>query len=285
MKIEILGSGGASITPKPLCNCDLCKNAKLKGIPETRLGPSVFIHDAGILFDTPEEISFMLNRSNITNLNACFYSHYHADHTMGLRVFGCNFDYRNSIDKPTPYDRNINVYVPDYVRKEMESHLSMWEHLSKFHNWGLINLQTITENEKIKLNNYIVSPIQLAQTFVSGYIIENVDKRVLIIMDELLGWIPENLGHLDCVILPIGLFTVNPITNERRWKEDHPLCRTEADFIEIKNIIRKLDTDKAVFIHIEEVDGLDHESLKKFIEYYSDEQDWQVGFDTMIIEV
>lgn len=285
MKIEILGSGGASITPKPLCNCDICKNAKVKGIPETRLGPSVYIHDAGILFDTPEEISYMLNRSNITNLNACFYSHHHSDHTMGLRLFECNFDYRNSIVEPTSYDRNIDVYVPNFVKKEMESHNSIWEHLLKFNNWGLINLQTVTENEKIKINDYIISSIQLTQTFVSGYIVENEDKRVLILMDELLGWNPEKLGHFNCIILPIGLFTVNPITYERRWDENHPLCKTEADFIEIKNIISKLDADKVIFIHIEEVDGLDHETLKQYVECYASGRDWQVGFDTMIVEV
>jgi len=285
LKIEILGSGGASITPKPLCNCDLCKIAKLKGIPETRLGPSVFIHDAGILFDTPEEISYMLNRSNITNLKACFYSHHHLDHTMGMRLFECNFDYRNSFVKPTPYDRNIDIYVPDFVRKEMESHFSIWDNLSRWANWGLINLHTVTENEKVQLNDYIVSSIQLAQTFVSGYIVENSNIRVLVLMDELLGWNPEKLGHFNCVILPIGLFTVNPLNNERRWDEKHPLCRTEADFIEIKNIISKLDADKVVFIHIEEVDGLDHETLTQYVKCYANGRDWQVGFDTMIIEI
>ena len=38
MLIEVLGSGGAVITPKPLCNCFVCKKAHLIGIPEARLG-------------------------------------------------------------------------------------------------------------------------------------------------------------------------------------------------------------------------------------------------------
>lgn len=204
---------------------------------------------------------------------------------MGMRLFECNFDYRNSFVKPTPYDRNIDIYVPDFVRKEMESHFSIWDNLSRWVNWGLINLHTVTKNEKVHLNDYIVSSIQLAQTFVSGYIVENSYKRVLILMDELLDWNPEKSGHLNCVILPIGLFTVNPLNNERRWDEKHPLCRNEADFIEIKNIISKLDVEKVVFIHIEEVDGLDHETLTQYIKCYADGRDWQVGFDTMIIEI
>lgn len=40
-----------------------------------------------------------------------------------------------------------------------------------------------------------------------------------------------------------------------------------------------------MFIHIEEVDGLDHETLKQYVEYYAAGKDWQVGYDTMTFEI
>jgi phosphoribosyl 1,2-cyclic phosphate phosphodiesterase len=55
MKIEILGSGGAVITPKPFCSCGMCEEALIEGGAYNRTGPSVFLHDANILFDTPED--------------------------------------------------------------------------------------------------------------------------------------------------------------------------------------------------------------------------------------
>ncbi|HEY8804257.1 MAG TPA: hypothetical protein VIM42_03965 [Clostridium sp.] len=284
MLIEVLGSGGATITPKPLCNCDVCKKAHLVGIPEARLGPAVYIHEAGILFDTPEEISYMLSRSSISNLKACFYSHWHPDHTMGKRVFENNIDYRSSVKERIPY-RTTDVYVPCFVRKSMESYLSIWQHLSIFDSWKIIKLHTIEENEKININNYTVITIQLAEDYVSGYIVEHIGKRVLILMDELFGWNPNIEGHFECIIMPIGFFSINPITYNRLWPEDHSLCKNEADFFKNMEILDKLNTDKVVFIHIEEVDGHDHETLKEFVSYYANGRDWQVSYDTMKIEI
>ena len=284
MLIEILGSGGATIIPKPLCDCDVCRNAYLTGLPETRLGPAVYIHEAGVLFDTPEEISYMLSRSNISKLDACFYSHWHPDHTMGRRVFENNIDYRLSIKDRIPY-RTTNVYVPAFVRKSMESFLQIWQHLSIFDSWKIIKLHTVEENEKINVNGYIISAIKLAEDYISGYKVEYKGKKALILMDELVGWKPDIDEYFDCVIMPIGFFSVHPVTNERMWPEEHAFCTTEADFIETKNIIERLNTGKVVFIHIEEIDGLNHQTLKDFVSYYADGRDWQVAYDTMKIDI
>ena len=284
MLIEILGSSGATIIPKPLCSCDVCKNAQLTGLPETRLGPAVYIHEAGVLFDTPEEISYMLARSNISKLDACFYSHWHPDHTMGRRVFENNIDYRLSIKERIPY-RTTDVYVPAFVRKSMESFLQIWQHLSIFDSWRIIKLHTIEENEKVNVNGYIISAIKLAEDYVSGYKVEYKGKKALILMDELIGWKPDIDEYFDCVIMPIGFFSAHPVTNKRLWPEEHIFCTTEADFIETKDIIERLNTGKVVFMHIEEIDGLNHQTLTEFISHYADGRDWQVAYDTMKIEI
>jgi phosphoribosyl 1,2-cyclic phosphate phosphodiesterase len=65
MKLTVLGSGGCAVIPKPLCTCSICREAREKGIPFSRTGPSVFLHDANLLFDTPAEISCQLNQSDI----------------------------------------------------------------------------------------------------------------------------------------------------------------------------------------------------------------------------
>jgi hypothetical protein len=43
MKWTILGSGGCTVIPKPLCQCRVCREAKEKGIPYARSGPSAFL--------------------------------------------------------------------------------------------------------------------------------------------------------------------------------------------------------------------------------------------------
>ena len=56
MKWIILGSGGCMVIPKPLCRCHVCQEARKKGVPYARAGPSAFVHDINLLIDTPAEI-------------------------------------------------------------------------------------------------------------------------------------------------------------------------------------------------------------------------------------
>ena len=49
-------------------------------------GPSVFVHGPDVLIDTPEESKYQLKCSGIERINGCLYSHWHADHTMGMRL-------------------------------------------------------------------------------------------------------------------------------------------------------------------------------------------------------
>ena len=74
MKLEILGSAGATTTPNPFCKCGMCDEARLKGPPFERTGPSVFLHDAKMLFDTPEEISFSTEGSKRTGVSSSSFS-------------------------------------------------------------------------------------------------------------------------------------------------------------------------------------------------------------------
>jgi len=44
------------VIPKPLCQCRICRQARDKGVPYARAGPSSFLHDINLLIDTPAEI-------------------------------------------------------------------------------------------------------------------------------------------------------------------------------------------------------------------------------------
>lgn len=87
MEINIIGSGGCVSTPRPCCNCRVCREAREKGFPYARTGCSLFIEDANILIDTPEDIAYALNHANIRQVDQVLYSHIDPDHTMGMRVF------------------------------------------------------------------------------------------------------------------------------------------------------------------------------------------------------
>ena len=62
--------------------------AREKGGRYVRTGPSTFVHGPIILFDTPEESKFQLERARIGEIAARFYSYWHPDHTMGQAGVG-----------------------------------------------------------------------------------------------------------------------------------------------------------------------------------------------------
>ena len=45
MKIKIIGSGGCVSTPRPCCDCRVCKKAREKGFPYARTGCSIYIEE------------------------------------------------------------------------------------------------------------------------------------------------------------------------------------------------------------------------------------------------
>ncbi len=65
MKFIILGSGGCVCTPKPLCQCNVCVEARKKGYPYKRCGCSLFLKDISLLVDTPEDIAIAINNADI----------------------------------------------------------------------------------------------------------------------------------------------------------------------------------------------------------------------------
>lgn len=103
MKIKIIGSGGCVSTPRPCCDCRVCKEAREKGFPYARTGCSIYIEEIETLIDTPEDINYALNHANVSKVEQVLYSHADPDHTMGMRVFeqlkmdwlGCSVDKKN----------------------------------------------------------------------------------------------------------------------------------------------------------------------------------------------
>jgi phosphoribosyl 1,2-cyclic phosphate phosphodiesterase len=284
MRIEFLGTGGATTIPIPGCNCRVCTIARKKGLPYTRMGPSIFIHDENILFDTPEEINYQLSRAGITTINACFYSHWHPDHVMGRRIFETmNFDWRGL----PPKHKFSNVYLPEQVAIDFKTRLGMYEHLEFFKKHGIINLVEMKDGQTVELHKTKITPFRLSENYVYAFLIEESKKRIIIAMDELFGWQPpDSLRNVDLAILPMGFIDINPITNERNVDPMHPLFKSEATFSQTIDIVKKLSPKNSILTHIEESDALSYDELKE-IEDRLNKKNVKVTFayDTMKIEL
>ncbi|MGI8649442.1 MAG: MBL fold metallo-hydrolase [Rubrobacter sp.] len=284
MKIEFLGTGGAVSIPRPLCGCRVCVEARELGVPYSRGGPSVFVHGPDVLIDTPEEARDELNRSQVTNINACLYSHWHPDHVMGRRVFeSLNWDLRNW----PPDSRRTDVFLPGRVGRDFRERLGSWEHFEFLEYLRLVNVVEVPEGETIRVAETTITPFPLAESFVYAFLFEREDKRVLIAPDEVQGWEPPGwVGRLDLAILPMGIAGEHPLTGERNMSEDHPILRYEASFEEVLEITAKLNAKRTILTHVAEMNGLSYDDLTMLAgKLESRGVSVEFAYDTMMVDV
>ena len=258
----MLGSGGATTTPRPGCECRVCSEARVKGVPYVRTGPSVFVHGPDVLFDTPEEAKLQLDRAQIGDIAACFYSHWHPDHTMGRRVWETrNGDFRGW---PREAKRQLvtDVYLPQQVAADFRVYLGGMEHLEFMQQRGWIRIHELRDGESVLVGDVEITPFRLAEDYVYAFELVERGRRLLLAMDELNGWVPPvELRGADLAVLPMGICEYDPFSGERRLHQDHPVLRYEATFLETLEIVDQLEAKRVVLSHVEEVDGLGYDDL------------------------
>ncbi|HZH58232.1 MAG TPA: MBL fold metallo-hydrolase [Metabacillus sp.] len=284
MEIEFLGTGGAITIPRPLCNCKVCLEARDKGVPYSRMGPSIFVHGPNLLIDTPEDIYHQINRSTIDGIKGIIYSHWHPDHVMGRRVIeSLSADWINH----PPLNKKLDIFLPEQVEKDFKTFLGSGDHLDFFELQGFANLKKLKDGESFSLNGTKISPFRLAEDYVYAFMLECENKRVLIAMDELNNWNPDKtVSDVDLAILPVGIFEFHPLTGERLMPKDHTVFNEEATFPETLEVVKVLKAKRVLLTHIEEPNGLSFSDLKE-LETKLKESGINVEFahDTQIVKV
>jgi phosphoribosyl 1,2-cyclic phosphate phosphodiesterase len=267
VRVEILGSGGATTVPRPGCRCRVCVEARAKGGRYARTGPSVFVHGPDVVFDTPEEAKLQLDRAELEHVAACFYSHWHPDHTMGRRVWETrNGDFRTW---PVEAKRPLvtDVYLPQQVAADHRTWLGGMAHLEFMRDRGWIRIHELVDGDTVELGGVTIRPFRLAEDYVYAFELTGGGRRALIAMDELNGWVPPpEVRGVDLAVLPMGICEHDPFTGERRIHPDHPILRFEATLDETLAIVDRLDAGRVVLGHVEEIDGLSYDDLLRLEE-------------------
>lgn len=256
MQIEILGSGGAVTIPQPGCDCGVCVEARARGVPYSRTGPSFFVHGPDLLIDTPEESKYQLNRAGLGPIPACTYSHWHPDHVMGRRVWEANKDWLNW----PPRSYTTDVYLPQQVAEDFRTHLGSWEQFEYMASRDMVRLILLEDGDSFALGGVDIFPFRVAEDYVYAFLLQEGDRRVLIAPDELNGWKPPDFVRgVDLAIMPMGITEFHPMSGERLIAQEHPVLRTEATYAETLEMVVALEAKRVVLSHIEEPFGLSHD--------------------------
>ena len=254
MKLIILGSGGAIPTPRPFCQCKICVKARKIGEPFKRNSSSLFIADAKTVIDCGEDIGDSLNRRNIKQVDNLFITHWHPDHTFGLRhIIEANFNFITG--KP---DRVINLYVPKKVYATLQKKFPTIDHYHTVQKTAVLHL--IEDGDEIKFGAITIKVVgyQGKDSDAYAFLIKEKKLKVLYAPCDTISFDNyKNHSNLDLLINECGLFSAIP---------------SEISFDSLIQRIREIKPKKTIFTHIEEVEIniWKEKHLEKMKKSYSD---------------
>jgi len=252
MKWTILGSGGCMVIPKPLCQCRICREARSKGPPYARAGPSTFLHDINLLIDTPAEIAGLLNRSRINKIDYVLFTHLDPDHIEGLRVVEqISLDFRTWRAYP---EKQICLILPEQLYERAREIYSQYGSVIDFYQESdFITVKLF--QDKIRLDDILITaiPVDRDSQLSFVYVFEKSGKKVVYAPCDLKPF-PEHrieVRQADLLIIQPGIFEKG-LKHNFKYPANHISRSTIYTFEQTLDLATRLQSKKVLFVHLEE---------------------------------
>jgi phosphoribosyl 1,2-cyclic phosphate phosphodiesterase len=268
MRLTIVGSGGATSTPRPFYECSICERARREGEPYKRNSSSLFVEEALMLVDCPEDIADSLNRRRIMRVDNLFITHWHPDHTFGLRpLLEANFNFLEN-----KAGRQICVYMPTTVFRDL---MERYPSISYFaDHLKVAKICDIEHSQSVQVGKVNITAIGYtgkdSKTF--AYLLEKDNKKALYAPCDTISF-EQKIFDLDLLINECGVFSYDKI-------------KDEISFPTLIQRLRLLKPKRTVLTHIEEIEvnawGWHH--LDRMRKQYSD-INFDFAYDGMKIQV
>ncbi len=253
MKITILGSGGCMPIPKPLCQCRICKEARMKGRPFSRRGPSIFLHDLNMLIDTPPQIFDMINSADLKRIDYLLYTHLDSDHFDGHSVMltfyfdGLKYAYAPS--------RALVLIVPPELDGKLINIWTQYGRLLDFYlNFNILEKKII--QQKLTLHAITIVPIFVMGNTATSFIYlfsDHEEKKLLYAPCDTKPFPldSEYVYDVDVFITQPGYFEFG-LRDGFEYPEDDQTRKDLYSFDETLGISRRIRAKQVIFTHIEE---------------------------------
>lgn len=287
MEMTVLGSGGNSPTPMPTCDCRVCVEAREQGVPYARRGNSMFVHDANLLVDTPELVWHSLNRAGIESVEYVFLSHFHADHTLGLRTLQA----LGIEDQPiTDFVGEVPTLLMSPVTHErvVEGN-NLFEHLTG--QWS--DIEILEDGDSRRLGGLELThrsaPIQAGgERAISALLLKDEHGTAFLSPDENRHLDIESLPELELWVKETGYFPETP-EGDRTVTEaaERTALAAEMTFEESLAQVRAVRPERTVFTEIEEQYRRSYDDYRALARELSAEEGFDVTFahDGMTLSV
>ncbi|MCD6459716.1 MBL fold metallo-hydrolase [bacterium] len=235
MKITFLGTGTSYGVPVIGCECEVCRSSSSRN-KRLRSSLLITIDSKNILIDTTPDIRAQLLKTKIKHLDAILFTHYHADHILGLddvRIFNriqktsipC-FALKNTIDTiKTIFEYAFNPNTPE--------------------GGGLPQLTLNIVKDSFDLFGTQITPVPILHGNLS-----------------IIGFKWKNFAYVtDCSFMPEDskklLYKINTLVlNGLRYRPHS----THYSISESLDVIKQIQPKRAYLTHISH--DVDHENLK-----------------------
>lgn len=271
MKLLILGSGGCLPPPRPGCMCRVCKEARNRGVPYYRTGPSLYLPDQNILFDVPEEIREQLNRARVGHVKHVFISHWHPDHTMGIRIFE-TMNYSFGLKPPQKSILYVSKETAERLTWLLPSFLSLYETRK------IMETRNIQDGEAIEFENLAITPYTLPRSDTLVFKLREAEKVAIYAPCDIGNFpITKELMKPDLLLLHLGYFKEKVPPNSKILQSEE-----EESFDDNLQLIKRLKAKETVLTHIEEVWDRSFDDYRR-MEYQLKEFNIKFAYDGMMI--
>jgi phosphoribosyl 1,2-cyclic phosphate phosphodiesterase len=252
MKWTVLGSGGCTVIPKPLCQCRVCQQARERGVPYARAGPSAFLHDINLLIDTPAEISCLLNRSHIRHVDHLTFTHLDPDHVEGFRVVEqITLDFRTWRAHP---EKQIRLVLPEELHENLRNIQSRYGSLVDFYQKsGFIRISLFRDNIQMGPVSIYAIPVDRGSQVAFVYVFERAGRRIVYAPCDIKPF-PEHRTEVqrpDLLIIQPGMFQ-SGLKHRFKYPLDHISRSTLYTFEQTLELAARINARKVLFVHLEE---------------------------------
>lgn len=280
MKFTILGSGGCVALPKPLCQCDICKEAREKGQPYSRFGCSLYLEDLNLVVDTPEDIVHAINYSNVKQIDTVLFSHIDPDHTLGMRVFEqLRIDWLE-ISEGRECTNPIKVLAMNHVMEDINTigfkYGSFLDYYEKARN--LIKRQVVEESITIK----DIKITFIKATSATVFVFEQNGNKVIYAPCDVKPF-PEHNIFENADVMIIGDTVIGETLKDGFLLKKDNLLREELFTMEeIEELKKKYSIKKVIMTHLGEDWGKSYDDYLKLEKQY---ENIKFAYDGMKIEI
>jgi phosphoribosyl 1,2-cyclic phosphate phosphodiesterase len=230
----------------------------------------LFVHDIQLVIDTPKDIIHSLNREHIPAVQSILFTHWHPDHTEGMRVVEeITSDWHEGALRN--HQAPIQVLFSQDVRREMYGWSTLFGPLLDFY-----HAQNYIR-ERVIDHAITIGPLQIelhticAQSHLhsDAVILSQEDKRVIYMPCEVKHTSEYAFLHEADLV-----FINNPYFETQEGVQDisehHPLTEELFSMEQIVALIETFHIKKTVIVHIEEMWRLSYDEYRDIEQRYQD---------------